>query len=271
MALDLDGTLLDDDEKIPLRNVEVVTELKNRGVHFVIVTGRSDSMTKHIVEELGIDAPILGNNGASMRNVFTKDVLHLAPLSLDVVQKLQLYFETNNGYVRWYGLDDVYSFNPYEFDESRNPYAKFSKRLSKCMNFSVLDHFDALKELEPVILRCMYVEEDVSKLKAVHKQLNELIDEEIFKSSKMSLDIVAKNTSKGNALKSYGKAIGIKAAEMIAIGDSGNDISMLKMVGMPVTLENGDPEVKKIAKIVSKCNNEAGVGEALSTIFNLKC
>jgi len=272
VALDLDGTLLDDQEKIPSKNIEVIKELKNKEIHFVIVTGRSDSMTKHIVEELGIDAPILGNNGASIRNAFTKELLYLSNLSLDIIDKMHQYFEKNGSYVRWYGLDDVYSFNQHEFDELLNPYAKFSKRLAKHMNFVVLNHFDELKKLNPIILRCMYVAEDVSQLMVTHKELNELIganSAEIFKASKLSLDVVARNTSKGNALKSYGESIGITTDEMIAIGDSGNDLSMLEIVGMPVTLENGDSEVKKIAKIISKSNNDTGVAEALINIFSL--
>ena len=270
VALDLDGTLLNNDHKIPLKNIKVIDTLKNRGVHFVIVTGRSDIMTKHIVEELGIVAPILGNNGASIRNVFTKELLHLSSLSLDIVEKLHLYFQKNNSYARWYGLDDVYSFNQNEFDETQNPYAKFSKILAKSMRFVVLEHFADLKKLDPTILRCMFVTENTSKLPSVHKELSELVNAEVFKTSKTSLDIVAKNTSKGNALISYGKSIKISPYQMIAIGDGGNDISMLQAVGMPVTLNNGDPELKAIAKLVTKgSNNEAGVGEALIEIFDL--
>ena len=49
----------------------------------------------------------------------------------------------------------------------------------------------------------------------------------------------------------------------MAIGDEENDRAMLEVVGNPVVMENGNPELKKIAKYITKSNEESGVAHAL--------
>lgn len=59
----MDGTLLNGDNEIPEENVTTIRELKKLGIHFVLVTGRSDAATKQYVKELGIEAPVLDAMG----------------------------------------------------------------------------------------------------------------------------------------------------------------------------------------------------------------
>ena len=64
-------------------------------------------------------------------------------------------------------------------------------------------------------------------------------------------------------MKKLGEIENISTEEMIAVGDSGNDIPLLEIVGMPVAVENAIPEIKSIAKFQSVNNNE----DALKTVI----
>ena len=77
------------------------------------------------------------------------------------------------------------------------------------------------------------------------------------------LDINAPKASKGEAVLKLAAKYHIEPHEIIAIGDNENDIAMLKVCGLPLTLENARDTVKKIAKYVTKSNNANGVADAI--------
>ena len=72
-----------------------------------------------------------------------------------------------------------------------------------------------------------------------------------------------KNTSKGNAIIHLAEKMGLSKNQTMAIGDAENDRAMLEVVGNPVVMENGTAELKKIAKYITKSNEESGVAHAI--------
>ena len=74
-----------------------------------------------------------------------------------------------------------------------------------------------------------------------------------------NLELGGATTSKATALLELEKILGVKPEEMMAIGDSPNDMAMMELAGMPVAVGNAKPEVKAIAKYVSASNTEDGV------------
>lgn len=82
------------------------------------------------------------------------------------------------------------------------------------------------------------------------------------------VEMTVKGVNKGSAVKSICKNIlKINPSNTIAIGDSMNDISMLKVVGIPIAMGNAMPEVKKVAKYITKSYEELGVCEVISKII----
>ena len=76
-------------------------------------------------------------------------------------------------------------------------------------------------------------------------------------------EISSQNVNKWSAIQFLINKLGIKEENVIAIGDNMNDISMIKNAGLGVAMENSAPVVKEIADIVTKNNNENGVGEVI--------
>ena len=69
--------------------------------------------------------------------------------------------------------------------------------------------------------------------------------------------------SKGAALKYLIDMLGIDRKEVLAAGDSPNDIAMLELAGVSVAVDNAEPEVKETASYTAPSNDEDGVAEAV--------
>ncbi|WP_081479637.1 HAD hydrolase family protein [Paucilactobacillus suebicus] len=79
--------------------------------------------------------------------------------------------------------------------------------------------------------------------------------------------LTTQGVDKGTATIELGRKLGIDAREIIAIGDNGNDLPMLMKVGMPVVVNNGIEDVKKVAKLVTDQDYESGVAEAINKLI----
>lgn len=267
VALDVDGTLLNNNHEIPEENIKTIRELKKLGVHFVIVTGRPDISVKNYIKVLGIDAPVLGCNGATIRNVLSNELHVLKSLSTEVIISLQQYFSSKNVYPRFYGLDSVFTLNKDEFDESKNPFAIYSRRLNSIMPFKVSDNIQEIIENKIEIVKIVYVTNESETIHPFQNDIRKISGIEAYRVGKGSLDIVTTGVSKGQVLIDYAKSLGIDQKEIIAMGDSENDLSMLEVVGYPVTLENGEEALKEMARFITSSNEEAGVAKALKRIY----
>ena len=78
-----------------------------------------------------------------------------------------------------------------------------------------------------------------------------------------NIEVTKKGISKGSGLRWIGQHLGIALEEMIAFGDSGNDLEMLAAAGVGVAMGNAEEEAKKTADYVTAANNENGIVQAL--------
>ena len=76
----MDGTLLDQDKKIPKQNITAVKKLKDAGIYFVIATGRHDSMITSYLDQLEIEMPVISCNGALVREPFHDKLFSSTPI-----------------------------------------------------------------------------------------------------------------------------------------------------------------------------------------------
>ncbi len=265
VALDVDGTLIHDNQSIPQENIEVIKDLQKQGVEFVLVTGRPDVSVKQYIKQLGIHAPVLGCNGGVVRFVDTKQLVDVSYIDGHVVEQLVDYFNQHQIYPRYYGIDCVYSFNQDEFDATKNPKAGLSKKMSMLMDFHIIQDITQMNTKH--IVKIVYFGSNQENWFQTYQTLKKRDDVSVYQVGETTLDIVAQGVSKGQALLKYALSKHINQTEIIAIGDSENDLSMLEVVGCPVTLENGDERLKDIACMITDSNNDAGVAKALNVLF----
>ena len=82
------------------------------------------------------------------------------------------------------------------------------------------------------------------------------------------LEVIPRTINKGQGILDICRALGITKEEVIAFGDSHNDIPMLKTAGMGVAMGNAHPDVKAAADYITLSNNEDGIAAALDTLMN---
>ena len=86
---------------------------------------------------------------------------------------------------------------------------------------------------------------------------------QIVSSKRKFIEITSPDADKGRALSWLAQSMGIRHEQVMAIGDSNNDVSMLKMAGVGVAVANAVDSAKQAAEHVTASNNEHGVGKAI--------
>lgn len=257
VVLDLDGTLLTPERKITQEVKEAIWSAKSSGIKIVLCTGRPLSGVKDILEELnltGEDDFVITFNGALLqrgngeivvqKTLKSKTWVELAELA----QKKGLFIHavTNLG---------IYSPN--------NQIGKYTVQESYWVNlplyYSFIDNI-ANQEINKIV-----ISEEPETLSDVISSLPQgtLKEYNVVKSAPYCLEFMSEKVSKGEGVKSLIQNLGLELSEVMAIGDEENDRSMLEMVGTPVVMENGNPNLKKIAKYITRSNAESGVAFAI--------
>lgn len=263
IALDLDGTTINDDRVISRRNREALQRAADQGVNIVVATGRPFSALPEDVFEIDAIRYVLTSNGASITDLKENKTFYencLSPLATEAsVALLREHSYIIECFVKGiaYIDGDYYrqvkqtglSFRDVEYIlTTRNP-------VDDVFQF-MLDHKGHVENINVNF-------EDISEKPAMREKLLTIPETTITSSFPHNLEIGGATTSKAEALRQMGKLLGIESDEMMAVGDSPNDIAMLLACGLPVAVGNATEEVKAVAKYIAPTNHEDGVADAV--------
>lgn len=266
VALDLDGTTLNNDRVISERTRKALREADARGVNIVIATGRPFSALPKDVFEIDAIRYVLTSNGASITDLRKNETFYencLSPLAVEhAVELLRKYdyiiecFIHGTAYIeKWY------------YEQVRETHESFKSVSYILETRNPIDGiYDFMQHNREHIENINVNFEDISKKPAMKEKLLMLPEVTITSSFPHNLEIGGATTSKARALSEMGRLLGIRADEMMAAGDSPNDIAMLNAVGMPVAVGNAEEEVKAVAKYIAPTNHEDGVAEAIERL-----
>lgn len=263
IALDLDGTTLNNDRVISERNRNALQQAAEKGVNIVIATGRPFSALPEDVFEIPAIRYVLTSNGASITDLKEDKTFYKNCLSPLAVEKSVELLRQHDYVVECFVKGIAYIDRPY-FEEVKRTGSsirnidyilKTRNPVDSIYDF-MLEHRD---EIENININF----EDISEKPAMKEKLLTLPETTITSSFNHNLEIGGATTSKAEALSQMGKLLGIRQVEMMAIGDSPNDMAMMLASGMPVAVGNAEEEVKAIAKYVAPSNHEDGVADAV--------
>lgn len=273
IAVDLDGTLLNDDKIIPEENLTVMRELISRGYDVVIATGRRYWEAKKLIEVIGKPLVILANNGNIVRDVERDRLLIKKYLNIEDFKELIKESQKRGLYPLVFvddyenGIDVVVEAG--KANEFHNIYISRAKDRYKAVE-------DFLKMEDANILSVAYAG-NKKDMVSLYDYINERYPH-IYKSHLMEqinvaealLEIMNPLGDKWLSLLEYAKEKGIDQSEIIAIGDDNNDKEMVKNAGCGIAMKNGSELVKQVADIVTeKDNNESGVAFELRRLLKL--
>lgn len=263
LALDLDGTVLTDEQKIHPEVKKAIQEAQHH-CEVVIVTGRHHTAAKPYYRELGLNTPIIGCNGTYIYDyqrdrfliqnaINREDALQFVALANEHQMKLVMYIKEAMVYSR------------------QNPIA-YMQRLEQWASQYLPSLRPDIRQIESFsqqIRQTDYIwkfviegEVDAVEHLAKHPFIQQQFSGERSWSNR--IDFMVKGNNKGARLAEYIASLGYQPSQVMAVGDNHNDISMLNYAGLGVAMNNADPLVKANAQqICSTDNNQDGLAHLI--------
>lgn len=282
IASDMDGTLLNREHQVEEETFEAIKRAQDAGVRFILVTGRNypEALRQLEGKPLGCDY-ILGS-GAEIRNAAGQPLLQ-TPLDAalcgrlldelaDVPVSICLFDETHDYRI---GTEEEVMESLLEQLKLFHMTADDQEILQSELYHQILSEMiriETVRDVKPTELRVFKLvvfSTDQEMLAHVREKLEPYREIAISSSFPTNLEITNVLAQKGPVLKSYIEQLGYSMGEVMAIGDSMNDYSMLSMdFGMTVAMENAVPEIKAVSKYHTKSNQDGGVAYAIEMMMN---
>lgn len=254
VAMDLDDTLLTTGLEITEHTKQILKQVRARGVHVTLATGRMYRSTLPFARELGITEPLITYQGALVKEELSGRVYFYRPVPLKTARGvLEKGYELGI-HINIYLNDTLFVDG---ITEEGIGYAK----LARVELHPVGNLLDFLKE-DPVKIIFIAEEKLLDKLQPY---MEEVFGRELYitRSKPHYLEFMHLQANKGHSLEAVAKALGVAGDEVIAFGDSFNDLPMLRYAGLGVAMGNARPEVKAQADYVTTTNDDEGVARAL--------
>lgn len=268
IASDVDGTLINSSHQATEFTKEIVHKLKEKGIDFVIATGRAYEGALQVAQQLDIVSEGYGLiclNGLRTYHMPSEDYKQMPTMSYEDCQKMEALGQKYHMGIL-YCFDDIIYFQMEEIAYLDYTIGMQSDKMHFFSDASKTEHIKGLTDLDHLfeagqpILKIVYVQsEDFMNL--IHPRLKNDLDERydaLLVGTGWS-EIMPKSVTKGEALLAYAKEKGIKPEEIMAFGDAENDISMISSVGHGVAMANAMDTLKSVAKGHAKSNDENGV------------
>lgn len=267
VGCDLDGTLLNSSSAVSTENLKAISKIKEQGKEFAVVTGRTLGEIPRELLDLSDIKYIIYSDGAVIYDNEEKKVIYSEYIDKATVKQvyelLSSYdtmteiFEDGIPKVNQSKLSEsVYEY--YEIDESYRPVITQTRRgyisLSKELDsFDKAEIFDVFFKNFADRQRCFEILSNMEAVGVTTSMVN-------------NLEITAAGVTKGKALQRLCNILGIKKDEVIAVGDSSNDISMLACAGMALVPSNAEDKIKQAATQVI-CSNDENVVKYIAENF----
>lgn len=263
IALDLDGTLTNSEKVITPKTKEALMNLQKNGVIVVLASGRPTHGIRKLEEELELKkygGYLLPYNGGQIIECATGKVLHSQSLPTDVC--LQISELARNYYVNLvtYRDDKLICLEKYDM------YAKIEAMIN---DLTIEQPEDLDEELGHFVVPKFMMLEDPDYIVKVEQQVAPRLARycECFCSAPYFLEICPKGIDKGKSMDVLLKHLGLSRKDFVAVGDSFNDLPMIKTAGLGVCMGNGRHEVKAAADFVTLSNDEDGIAYMIEKFF----
>ena len=263
IGVDLDGTLLNSEKQLTAYTREVLKKAIEQEVAVVVATGRPFSGVPDELKHFPGIRYALTANGARILDMQKQKVVYENLLSvessenvIDMLRKhhaIHEFFVDGVGYMNEDGLKNVYAY----FEDPHMAEYLQSTRIP------VKDVKEKLQTMKCEVDKLQGIFRNQKDKEEALEELNTLSGIVVTAAMDNNLEINKEGTNKGLGLLQLGKSLGISREEIMACGDGGNDVEMLKEVGFAVAMANGSDPVKKAADFVTVSNDEDGVAKAI--------
>ena len=281
IASDMDGTLLGDDHKPAPETLAAVQRACDSGIRFMIATGRNFSGAMAELKDCGLVCDYIVSSGAEVRNP-RQQVVAVHPISMELCRTIYEEIKDYPISVTFCTDGNDYKIGtPEEIEESlmlqmhlffsdlpREELVQTETYQRIIRSTKTVSDMDELEAAKVPIYKLFLYSEDKGMLGELKQRLEQNKEIAVASSFPTNLEITDVKAQKGPVLKEYIESLGYNMDEVMALGDSLNDLSMIEMdFGATVAMANAEPEVKDAAKYITKSNTEFGVAYAIDRLL----
>lgn len=259
IAVDMDGTFLNDAKEYNrARFLRQYAQMKEQGIRFVVASGNQYYQLISFFPEIAHEIAFVAENGGWVVNA-GEDVFN--------GELTQAQFNTVSAFlcaipeveVIACGKGSAYTLKAYG-EVFHDLAAKYYHRLEKVDNF---EHFNDIF----FKFGLNVPDDEIPRIQAmIHEKLSDIMVP--VATGYGSIDLILPGVHKANGLSLLQKLWGIEDSEVVAFGDSGNDIEMLGQAGFGFAMANARDSIKAVARFEAPHNNDEGVLAVIDKVLN---
>ncbi len=254
LVLDMDDTLLTDDHKISDENAAMLFKAQELGVYVILASGRPTPAMTAYAKELQLDnSYMISYNGAVITDLKEDKVIFEQTLTQEQIHELYDYSLKSNTHIITYVDGKIVS-------ETNSEFIEIEKNITGLEHNKVLSFKD---EVQSSAVKCILLEEP-SYLKEVEKDLKVAMPHlSVSMSKPFFLEVAQNGIDKAASIKILAEKLDIHQSEIIAVGNAGNDLTMIEYAGLGVWVDNVTPELRDKGDVIVASNNNHGVAEVV--------
>ncbi|WP_281889377.1 Cof-type HAD-IIB family hydrolase [Paenibacillus sp. YYML68] len=235
IALDMDGTLLTEEKTVSDANRAAIQDAVAAGITVMFATGRGIHSALPYAEELGLTSPLVTVNGSEVWKA-PGELLERHRMDVEDIRSMRQLVLDDEPWYWAYSTEGVFN----------------------------RDNWHEIKDEEALVwMKLGYYTEDAKKLASLREQLEATGRYAITNSHPCNIEMNPKGVSKASGLHRVCELLGIDMSQVIAMGDSLNDETMIREAGLGVAMGNAQDEVKSFADVVTLTNEEDGVAHII--------
>ncbi|TDE29878.1 MULTISPECIES: Cof-type HAD-IIB family hydrolase [Flavobacterium] len=254
LVLDMDDTLLTDDHTISNENKEMLSKAQELGVYVILASGRPTPAMTAYAKELQLDnSYMISYNGAVITDLKEDKVIFEQTLTQEQIHELYDYSLKSNTHIITYLDGKIVS-------ETNSEFIEIEKNITGLAHNKVVSFKD---EVQSSAVKCILLEDPIY-LKEVEKDLKVAMPHlSVSMSKPFFLEVAQNGIDKGASIKFLAEKLNILQSEIIAVGNAGNDLTMIEYAGLGVWVDNVDPELRDKGDFIVASNNNHGVAEVV--------
>lgn len=251
LLTDLDGTLLTDEKKVSPAVLEALESFVSQGNIYAICTGRDINSARSVYYELGLklkNSYVIAYNGGQIYDIDNSRTVYRTGIDQKIVCDILNMAKEHNIHIHTYNDDFILSTG---YNECMDFYRKVIKT-----PLIVADDISGFMKEPPCKMICIELHDHEKQERfreAVVEKYGDVLN--LMYSNDSYLELIPKESGKGNALIRLADILGIRRELTMAAGDEENDISMIEAAGFGVAMCNASEKVRNTADAVTESDN----------------
>lgn len=286
VAIDLDGTMLNQYGIVTPKTKEAIENAKKKGLEVIIASGRPIDSVKTIAKEIKSEKYFISGNGAIIYDISKDEIIYENTLKKQKTLDIIKICEENSIYYNIYTEKEIIA-KSLQCNVLYYHKENASKEEEDKTHINIVeDVYDYIANKNEKIVKITICDSHQTIFNSIMRKLKEIDEIEVLEVSHMSrkmirqgteevpieyfyTEISAKNVDKWDAIEFLAEKMQIKQEEIVAIGDNMNDKKMIENAGLGIAMGQSNPSIKECADNVTLANTEDGVAQSLNDLITL--